>query len=162
VVDRHYLDDPAGLEFLPGAAEGLRRLSTAGHRLAVVTNQSGIGRGMFTPATLEAMNARLREMVREAGAHLEAIYVCPHAPEADCDCRKPRLGLMRQAVAELGFDPALAVVIGDKPSDVEFGRGAGAATILIAGEERRADCEADFVAPDLLSAAQWVRQRRSQ
>jgi D-glycero-D-manno-heptose 1,7-bisphosphate phosphatase len=171
VVDRHYLDDPSGLEFLPAAAEGLRQLHAAGHRLVVVTNQSGIGRGMFSVARLEAIHARLQQMVIEAGARLDAIYFCPHAPDADCDCRKPRLGLMRRAVAELGFDPAAAVVIGDKQSDVEFGKRARAATILIGSALPPAAttarptvnhlaATADLVAPDLLAAARWIQQRR--
>ncbi|MFI4868873.1 MAG: D-glycero-alpha-D-manno-heptose-1,7-bisphosphate 7-phosphatase [Steroidobacterales bacterium] len=119
VIDCAYLDDPAGLEFLPSAAEGLRWLSSRGYRVVVITNQSGVGRGLFPIERVYAM---------EAGARLEYIYFCPHAPDAGCDCRKPALRLMTRAAAELGFDPASAIVIGDKESDVEFGRRAGAVT----------------------------------
>ena len=160
VIDRGYLDDPKGLEFEPGAAGGLKRLHSHGYRLVVITNQSGVGRGFFPMERLEAMNVRLCAMVAESGARLAGIYSCPHAPEEACTCRKPEQELMRRAAAELGFDPKAAVVIGDKESDIEFGRRAGATTILIAapaptGRETRAD----FIAPDLEAAARIVTSR---
>lgn len=155
VVDRGYLDSAAGLEFLPGAAEGLRLLYTQGYRLAVITNQSGIGRGMFPIERLHEMNARLTTMVSEAGARLAGIYFCPHAPEENCDCRKPAPGLITQAAAELKFDPKTAIVIGDKDSDIECGRRAGAATVLISPGKSvsRTRIKADAVAADLVGAA---------
>jgi D-glycero-D-manno-heptose 1,7-bisphosphate phosphatase len=131
VVDRHYLSDPDALEFEPGAAAGLRKMTRMGCRLVVITNQSGIARGYFSPLQLEKVHDRLRGMIESAGSSLEAIYFCPHGPDEGCDCRKPNLGLMRQASAELGFDMSRSTVIGDKSSDVEFGRRAGAVTMLI-------------------------------
>jgi D-glycero-D-manno-heptose 1,7-bisphosphate phosphatase len=169
VVDRGYLADPAGLEFLPHAAEGLRMLYSAGYRLVVITNQSGVGRGMFPVECLHAMNARLEAMVREAGARLDGIYWCPHAPDSRCACRKPAQALLIQAARDLNFDAAAATVIGDKMSDVEFGRRAGAATILIApvgvgggalggGAGSSAP---DATAPDLVAAARVLPSLRS-
>lgn len=158
VVDRHYLADPAGLEFLPGAAEGLKLLHQQGHRLVLITNQSGIGRGLFSEAQLEAVHVRLRQMMRAAGAPLEAIYYCPHAPEAACECRKPGSKLFWRAAAELGFEPEEAVVIGDKRSDVEFGVRVGARTILISPEPAtgRNGPVPDYVVTDLLQAAEAI------
>ena len=155
VIDRVYLDNAAGLEFLPGAAEGLRLLHERGYRLVVITNQSGIGRGYFPLERLQEMNARLVEMVEAAGARLAGIYYCPHAPEDLCSCRKPEPGLILQAAAELGFDPADAVVIGDKASDIECGRRAGASTVLITAEKALGskDLIADAAAGDLVAAA---------
>ncbi len=155
VVDRGYLGDPMGLQFAPGAAEGLRRLHRHGYRLVVVTNQSGVGRGFFPMSCVDAMNVRLQAMVEAAGATLEGIYVCPHAPSDACACRKPAQGLMRRAAAELGFDPARAVVIGDKESDIEFGRLAGAKTVLIAAAVAAPPARVvpDWVVPDLSAAA---------
>jgi len=155
VIDRGYLGDPAGLEFEPGAVEGLRLLSACGYRLIVVTNQSGVGRGLFTLDQLHAMNARLSVMVESAGARLERIYFCPHAPDANCDCRKPSLGLLRLAASELGFDPAAAIVIGDKETDVEFGHRAGATTVLIADHPPgpHSSARPHIVAANLLEAA---------
>ncbi len=161
VIDRGYLADPAGLEFLPRAAEGLRRLRALGLELIVISNQSGVGRGLFDAAALEAMNARLFEMTREAGAALRAIYCCPHAPEARCDCRKPGQALLQQAAADLGFDPAESFVIGDKASDVEFGRRAGATTLLVGGQQPAGTPEpsataADYYVRDLVEAADRI------
>jgi D-glycero-D-manno-heptose 1,7-bisphosphate phosphatase len=162
VVDRPYLADPAGLEFLPGAAAGLRALHEQGLRLVLITNQSGVGRGLLSLGQLEAIHARLRRMMSEAGAPLEAIYFCPHAPEADCACRKPRSELLLRAAAELGFEPADAVVIGDKTSDIEFGARVGARTILIAPQVTdrapEAGARPDFVAADLMQAAVAIRE----
>ena len=148
VVDRNYLSDPGGLEFLPGAAEGLRSLHRQGYRLVVITNQSGVGRGLFSLERLAAMNRRLMEMVQENGALLERIYCCPHRPEDRCLCRKPRPKLLLDAASELGFTPRRAIVIGDKAGDVEFGRNVGATTMLIGSIG-----EADYVVRDLTHAA---------
>ncbi|HEX4375837.1 MAG TPA: HAD family hydrolase [Steroidobacteraceae bacterium] len=158
VFDRHYLSDPAGLEFLPGAAEGLRSMYASGYRLVVITNQSGIGRGMFSLEAMQQMNVRLMQMVDEIGAHLERIYVCPHRPEDHCDCRKPRPRLLLDAAAELGFAPARAVVIGDKQSDIEFGAAVGAMTMLVSerattAAEATSNVTADVVVRNLSEAA---------
>jgi D-glycero-D-manno-heptose 1,7-bisphosphate phosphatase len=159
VIDRHYLSDPAGLEFLPGAAEGLRSLYDSGYRLIVITNQSGIGRGLFSIERLQQMNARLCEMVLAAGARLEGIYFCPHRPEDRCDCRKPGIQLLLDAASTHGFDPAQAVVIGDQNSDVEFGRRAGAKTILVnpGASDDPGPRAADYVVRDLREAATILR-----
>jgi D-glycero-D-manno-heptose 1,7-bisphosphate phosphatase len=159
VIDRHYLDDPQGLEFEPNAAEGLRRMYERGHRLVVITNQSGIGRGLFSVERLAAIHARLGAMVKEAGAQLAGIYYCPHTPEDGCSCRKPGSQLLLRAAADLGFDPAESVVIGDKMSDVEFGARLGAATVLIArdtGPGIQRTPQPDLVAADLLEVARWL------
>jgi D-glycero-D-manno-heptose 1,7-bisphosphate phosphatase len=158
VIDRGYLSDPAGLEFEPGAAAGLKWLYSHGYRLVVVTNQSGVGRGFFTIERLEAMNERLNIMVEEAGAKLEGIYYCPHAPDDGCTCRKPELGLLMRAASELGFDPKSAIMIGDKESDIDFGRRAGVTTVLIAADASAAHVrtEPDIVASNLMEAARAI------
>jgi D-glycero-D-manno-heptose 1,7-bisphosphate phosphatase len=157
VVDRHYLSDPGGLVFLPGAAEGLRLMYRQGCRLIVITNQSGVGRGMFSLEALEQMNRRLMEMVEQAGARLERIYSCPHRPEDRCDCRKPATLLMQQAATQLRFEPRNAVVIGDKVSDVQFGRNCGATTMLITADPASA-APADYRVRDLREAAGVLQQ----
>jgi D-glycero-D-manno-heptose 1,7-bisphosphate phosphatase len=158
VIDRGYLSDPAGLEFELGAAEGMKWLYSRGYRLIVITNQSGVGRGFFGIERLEAMNERLNVMAEEAGAKIEGIYYCPHAPDDGCSCRKPALELMTRAASELGFDPKSAIMIGDKESDIEFGRRAGATTILIAadGSAAHVQTQADMVAPNLMEAARAI------
>lgn len=158
IADRPYLNDPAAVELLPGAAEGLRWLYEHGHRLVVITNQSGIGRGLISLQQLHDVHGRFSDLVAAAGARIERIYFCPHRPEENCNCRKPRLDLMCRAAADMHFDPANAIVIGDQQSDVEFGRRAGAKTVLVAAADSALSVEVrpDFVAPDLLGAARTV------
>jgi D-glycero-D-manno-heptose 1,7-bisphosphate phosphatase len=163
VVDRDYLDDPAQLEFLPGALEGLRLLRARGYRLVVVTNQSGVGRGRFPLARVEEIHARLKQLLREGGAAIDAIYYCPHRPEEGCECRKPKTRLVLQAAAELGFEPAAAVVIGDKSSDIELGRNLGATTMLVSATGHPSDTAApDYVVRDLLEAARLLEAPAAQ
>jgi D,D-heptose 1,7-bisphosphate phosphatase len=164
VVDRGYLSDPAQLSFLPGAAEGLRMLHDAGHPLIVISNQSGVGRGLFTLAQLEAVNRKFVAMLTEAGAPLAGLYFCPHHPEQACDCRKPNTALLLQAAAELDFAPAAAVVIGDKSTDVELGRRVGATTILVAAGGTASDgwpARADYRVQDLVEAARIIDSARA-
>ena len=159
VVDHGYLDDPERLEFLPGAAEGLRRISERGARIIVVTNQSGVGRGRFTLERMHEINGRLTRMTEQIGVRIAGIYSCPHRPEDHCACRKPNTRLVLDAAAELGFDPAGAVVIGDKSSDIELGRRLHALTMLVSGNGRDSDgeaVEADYVVRDLLEAARII------
>jgi len=165
VVDRDYLDDPAQLEFLPGALEGLRLLRERGYRLVVVTNQSGVGRGRFPLARVEEIHARLGELLREAGAAIDAFYYCPHRPEDRCECRKPKPRLVLQAAADLGFEPAASVVIGDKSSDIELGRKLGATTMLVSTTGRTSDnrpAEPDYVVRNLLEAARLLEAPGAQ
>jgi D-glycero-D-manno-heptose 1,7-bisphosphate phosphatase len=156
VVDADYLDEPAQLQFLPGAAEGLRLLHERGHPIIVVSNQSGVGRGFFSLARLHEINARFMHMVQEAGAKIDGLYFCPHRPEEHCACRKPGIQLVLDAAAALGFVPARAVVIGDKGSDIELGRRLQALTMLVSATGRPSDGQApapDYLVHDLREAA---------
>lgn len=158
VIDRNYLSDPAGLEFEVGAAEGLRSMYGHGYRLVVITNQSGIGRGLFSHQRLQEIHDRLRQMVESIGVRLEGIYYCPHLPDAGCLCRKPQIELFNRAASELGFDPSSAVVIGDKMTDIEFGHRAGAATVLVGADSSRLahGPKPDFIVRDLVQAVEVI------
>ncbi|HEX8674364.1 MAG TPA: HAD family hydrolase [Longimicrobium sp.] len=161
-VERHYLSDPAELELLPGAAEGIRSLRQAGLRVAVVTNQSGLARGYFDAATLGRIHARLRLLLEEQGASLDGIFVCPHHPDDACRCRKPGPGLAEQAAAACNAELPRSFVVGDKACDVELGSGVGATTILVRtgygdGVHREGSVRADYVAGDLAEAAEIIR-----
>ena len=102
IVDRHYLSNPAEVELLPGAVAGLRRLADAGFALVVVSNQSGVARGLLTEADVAAVNARTAALLANEGIQIAGWYYCPHGPEAGCDCRKPAAGMAERAAAELG------------------------------------------------------------
>lgn len=159
IVEKNYLGDPAGVELLPGAAAGMRRLRELGYGLVLVTNQAGVGRGFFTEAAVAAVHQRLTELLAVAGVVLDGIYYCPHHPAAGCTCRKPLPGLIRQAQADLPVDLARSVVIGDKPSDIELGRAVGMRAILVEtgyGADHAASTGADAVVPDLLAAAAFL------
>lgn len=116
---------------LPGSLEAIADLTRAGFTVAVVTNQSGIGRGLLTEKTLAAIHAAMRQAVETAGGRIAGIHHCPHLPDDGCDCRKPRPGLLHRAAEALGLPLAGAPFIGDKISDVEAARAAGARPILV-------------------------------
>ena len=130
--DDEYIKSVDEWQPLPGSLDAIARLSRAGYRVVVVTNQSGVGRGLFDLATLERIHARLRDAVTAAGGRIDGIYYCPHAPTAHCGCRKPKLGLLRDIEADLGLRSWQGVpLVGDKPSDLEMARAIGARGILV-------------------------------
>ncbi len=158
IVDRDYLVDPAGVELMPGAADGLKRLRELGLGLAIVSNQSGVGRGYFGIADVERVNRRLAELLAARGVRLDGIYTCPHAPADGCACRKPKPGLVDRAARQLGFDPESAFVIGDQPADMALGRAIGAVTLCI-GNARTTPSDhtvADHGVADLRQAASVI------
>jgi len=158
IVERHYLSSPEGVELVPNAAAGLRHFEELGWGRLVVTNQSGIDRGFFDLPRVLEIHARLESLLAECGASVDGFYICPHTPEYNCACRKPKIGLIEKAAAEWDFDAAKCIVIGDKTCDIEMGRALGATTILVRsgyGEEhlRNGWARPDFVVHDLKEAA---------
>jgi D-glycero-D-manno-heptose 1,7-bisphosphate phosphatase len=163
IVERDYLSDPSQIEFLPEAVKGLRLMLEMGLGLVVVTNQSAVGRGFFDEAHLDLIHCQLRELLKTEGVELEGIYFCPHTPEDNCSCRKPKPGLIERASQELNFDLQASFVIGDKPADIELGRHARATTFLVRtgyGAESVHDpaVHPDYVADDLSAAAQMIQR----
>ena len=116
---------------IAGSLEAIAALHRAGRRVAVVTNQSGVGRGLYDEATLGKIHEHMRERVRAAGGELAGVYYCPHLPEAGCDCRKPRPGMFRALERELGVSVRGAPYIGDRLSDVEAAEAVGARPMLV-------------------------------
>ena len=126
-----YIKSVAEWRPIAGSLEAINELTRGGFRVAVVTNQSGVGRGLFDEATLEAIHRHMLVAVRAAGGELAGIYYCPHTPAADCDCRKPRPGLFRRLERDLGVSVRGAPYIGDKLSDVDAAEAAGARPMLV-------------------------------
>jgi D-glycero-D-manno-heptose 1,7-bisphosphate phosphatase len=120
IEDAHYLRDPERVRLLPGAAGALRQARGAGWRIVGLSNQSGIGRGLYGEAEFAAVQREVDTELARGGAWLDALFYCPHAPEAGCRCRKPAPGLLEEAAARLAWEPRLSWVIGDKVSDVEL------------------------------------------
>jgi D-glycero-D-manno-heptose 1,7-bisphosphate phosphatase len=163
IVERHYLSDPLQIEFLPGAVKGLRQMLAMGLGLVVVTNQSAVRRGFFDEARLDSIHRRFCELLETEGIYLEGIYFCPHTPEDNCSCRKPKPGLIERAASELDFDLPASFVIGDKPADIEMGRQVRATTFLVRtgyGADFVGDpaVSPDYLADDLSAVAQVIQR----
>jgi histidinol-phosphate phosphatase family protein len=130
IEDPGYLADPALVRLIPGAAEALRRLQGR-FALVVVSNQSGVGRGLIAPEQAGAVHERFVEELAAHDVRLAGSYYCPHGPDEDCACRKPRTGMLDQAARELDLDLPASWMVGDKESDVQAGAAAGAMTIRL-------------------------------
>ena len=127
IKDKHYLADPEGVELFPGVAEVLAAAISRGMRLFLVSNQSGIGRGMFSHEAAEAVNERLACLLRRNGVVFTDMMICPHAPDAECDCRKPATGMWRELSRRHGLEAGKTLMLGDKEEDILFAANAGLA-----------------------------------
>src|SRR5438094_7040736 len=154
--DCGYCSDPRDVEIFPGVTEALRRLKSKGFKLIIVTNQSGIGRGLFT---LEQYRAVEAEVLRQLGdGVIDASYFCPDAPGHHCNCRKPATGMICAAAREHQLDLSRSFLVGDKETDVECGHNAGVRAIRVKTGPHRdtGDSNADWTAQTLSAAAQIV------
>lgn len=156
--DVHYMRDPNQLEFLSGVAEGISLLNGLGVKVIVVTNQSGISRGYLTVDDLQRIHRRMVQGLHSAGARLDAIYYCPHHPDYGCDCRKPRIGLLKRAAKDFNLDLKRCFMIGDRELDVKAGWNAGCRSILVPGPETENEAKADYIFPTLYEAAKVMKQ----
>jgi D-glycero-D-manno-heptose 1,7-bisphosphate phosphatase len=169
IADENYLADPGRVRLLPGVAETLVQARDAGYLLVGVSNQSGIGRGYFGIPEFEAVMSRLDELLAAHGVRFDSFHYCPHAPDRECSCRKPLPGMFQEASSLLSLDIQNSWVIGDKESDVAFGRGVGMGAVLVrtgygARQEEKVrsrwggDCRV-LVADDLPAAFARILQR---
>jgi len=144
---------------LPGAAEGIKLLNEHGFKAVIVTNQSGIGRGYFTQQMLAKIHKKMRRELAKHGAHVDAIYYCPHHPDDNCECRKPKPKMVLQAARDLDIDLSQSYVIGNSEMDVELARQAGCKTGIRIGEPGDTG---DWVAPSFRDAVHWVIQQTKE
>lgn len=126
-----YINDPGEWEPIPGSLEAIARLCRADYRVVVVTNQSGVGRGLFTLDMMNKINARMFELVRRKGGEVDALLFCPHAPEAGCECRKPKPGMFLELARRLKVNLAGIPAVGDSMRDLEAAIAAGAQPVLV-------------------------------
>ncbi len=160
-----FLHEPDRVHLLPGAGEGLRRLQDMGYRVVILTNQGGIGLGYFSMDDFYRVNSAMLRLLHQYGVRVHKIYFCPHGLAEQCDCRKPGTALLRLAQEQLNVDLSQSVVIGDRTADIETARRAGCKSVLVrtgaGGKDGEYQVEADFVADDLLQAAEklleWER-----
>jgi histidinol-phosphate phosphatase family protein len=173
VKDVENLVHERDFELLPGVPAAIARLSSAGYAVVVVTNQPVVARGLVAEADVQRASAALEEMLRSHGAVIERTYFCPHHPNAtvesyrrECDCRKPRAGLVLRAARDLGLELSRSFLVGDRPSDIAAGKRAGCRTVLVETGKHTAppiespdaptDVTADVVLRDLPAAAEWI------
>ncbi|MBU0630936.1 MAG: D-glycero-beta-D-manno-heptose 1,7-bisphosphate 7-phosphatase [Candidatus Margulisbacteria bacterium] len=168
IKDVHYLSNPKEIEFLPGAIDGIKRLNEAGFLVMVISNQSGVARGLLSEDMLQTIDKTMHKLLLAQGAHLDASYYCPHHPDHgvypyndECECRKPSPGMLIRAAKENQVNLDRSFMIGDKASDIEAGQGAGTKTILVltgVGTESRSKLKqpANHIAKDLTEAAAWI------
>lgn len=126
-----FIKSPSELKIFPCAGSAIARLNRAGYAVVVVSNQSGVARGLFSWEDLAAMERKLRRSIARAGGRIDAFYYCPHLPGTGCDCRKPAPGMILRASQDLGLDLSRSFMIGDRAHDIEAGAAAGCATILV-------------------------------
>jgi len=160
-----YIKSWEAFRFIPGSLEAIARLTRAGIAVIVITNQSAVNRGMISPEALETMHRRMCRAVADTGGHIADIFFCPHRPDEDCGCRKPRPGLILAARDRYDLDLSSAVMVGDSEKDILVGRAAGCgATVLVKtgnGDKAiqsltRKGALPDHVANDLAAAANWI------
>jgi len=151
IADRVYVHRIEDLEILPGVVKGLRKFRDASFKLIVVTNQAGIARGIYAVEDLNKFQTELLRRLEAKGIKIEKTYHCPHHPKftGDCECRKPKAGMIRLAEKELDFDASNAIFIGDKDSDIELGKNCGGLTVLIENNQYQSSVKPDFKAKNL-------------
>ncbi len=157
----HYIKRPSEWQPIPGSMESLGQLAAAGYKLAVATNQSGLGRGYFDRGTLYSMHRKLRRLADRQGAQIEMIAYCPHLPGAGCDCRKPKPELLNRIMRRLGFTAAKTWMVGDSKKDVLAAKAAGVRSVLVLSGKSRdgAQVDADEVHQDLRSFTESLLSR---
>jgi rfaE bifunctional protein nucleotidyltransferase chain/domain len=154
--DPGYLSDPNLVELMPGAADGIKLFNSFGIPVFVATNQSGVARGLITSEQLIQVNNKIAALLAESGARIEKIYSCPHVDENNCDCRKPKSGLVRQIVGDYGLNPAKTFIAGDRARDIECGQAMGLRGILIGREDMNEPSNMVFRAETLHEAAAYI------
>jgi D-glycero-D-manno-heptose 1,7-bisphosphate phosphatase len=175
IEDVGYLDALSRVAFYPWTIDAIRALNRAGLPVVVVTNQSGIARGLFSEAFVDETHRYIDARLAAGGARVDAYYYCPHHPSGNmaayargCECRKPGRGMIDKAASDLGLDPARSFVVGDTWLDVQLGRAVGARAILVrtgigAAEDMRPDrVTADAVVDNLAAAASWILRHNPQ
>lgn len=159
VKDKGYVHKIKDLELLPGVVEGLQKFRDAGYKFIVISNQAGIARKFYTRKDAERLNDKLKAVLASDGIALEKFYICPHHPDitGPCPCRKPEPGLVKLASKEFSIDLKESIFIGDKDSDIEFGKNCGSATVLIDNGQYTNSVQSDFKAKDLKHAFELLR-----
>ncbi len=159
----YYVRTPAQFRWIPGVLPALKTLTGSGARIAVISNQAGVGKGLVKPEALEAITRKIFADAEKAGARIDGVFYCTHAPEAGCGCRKPKAGLFKAADRALKTGRAARFMIGDTERDIAAGKAAGCRTILTLSGKTRTDADVkkfavcpDIVVRNLKEAVTWL------
>ncbi|UCD33841.1 MAG: D-glycero-beta-D-manno-heptose 1,7-bisphosphate 7-phosphatase [Desulfobacterales bacterium] len=165
-----YIKSWAEFEFLPGSLEAIRQLTLNQFEIIIITNQSAVNRKLITKGNLEYLHNRLHKAVASKGGQIRDIFFCPHTPEEACTCRKPKTGLIYRAQQKHQIDLASSAMVGDSAKDIECARNAGCRYAILVKTGNGIEAvnilnnkaiHPDFVAQDLLDAANWILRNRS-
>jgi len=157
--DVHYCRRPEDFRLFPNTAKAIKLLSEHGFKVIVITNQSGIARGYFTEEALTQIHEKMKTELAKEGAWIDGIYYCPHHPDDNCNCRKPKPKLVLQAAKEHDIDLKHSFVVGDLSLDIDMGKAVGCKTILLLDSPQEdMNISPDYIASDLLEATQYVLQ----
>lgn len=155
-----YLHEVSKFKLVPGVLDAMRRIKAKGFRLVVVTNQPGIGIGYFTREQFFEVNREFLRACDKAGIGIDRVYYCPHNKADNCDCRKPKTGMLTRAAKDLNLDISKSFMVGDMSSDIKAGKDMGCRTVLVktglAGKDKLFDLKPDFEAASLVQAAEWI------
>ena len=158
----NYVTNQREFKFIPGSLEAIRKLSEEGFKLYVVSNQAGVAKGLYTQKDLDEMDAKILQSVKKAGGSISGIYYCTHLPSDNCDCRKPKIGLLKKAEGNSPTIPEKSFFIGDSFIDMKTARNFGAKSVLVlSGREKIAnrvnwEFEPDYVFDNFLLAAHYL------
>lgn len=155
IVDKIYLNDPDGVEFLEGAQQALKRVCDAGFKIVIVTNQSGVAKGLVQIENLNLIHQKIKDSLSSYGVEIFRIYFCPHPVDGNCNCRKPKTGMVKEI--ENLIDKEKSFMIGDKETDIEFGINLGIKTILLT-DNLEQQTKANYKAKNLLEAVDIILQ----
>ena len=145
-----YIKGPDEWRPVPGSLEAIGRLTKAGYRIVVATNQSGVGRGLFDLATLAEIHAKMHRAVASAGGRIDAVFFCPHAADANCNCRKPRPGMIEEILRRFKVEPQLVTTVGDSLRDLQAAAAAGCKPVLVLTGKGRKTMQAGGLPPQTL------------
>lgn len=162
-IEGGYVTSWAKFEFLPNVFEALRRLKEYGFRVVIISNQAGVGRGLYTEESLAQITLKMVERVKKEGGNIDDVFYCIHRPDEGCFCRKPNPGLIKQASLGRNYDLARAFMVGDSEKDIAAAKAAGVNSILVLSGKAQVESDADFfgikpdfIAEDLLDAVENV------
>jgi len=163
--DTKYVNNWSEFKFIPGSIAGIKKLNSCGFKVCVISNQAGVSKKLYTDEDLKEINRNMQKELKAHGAWVEGIYYCTHSTSGECDCRKPKIGLLKQAVADLGEAPEISFFIGDSFKDIEAARSFGAKSILVfSGREKKSgqkewELEPDYLFDNLEAAADYLCSR---